>query len=319
MTVNALIHLPPRSYRRRPVPTPLGISRPCDGRGSRASKGWRLIQCFPQAIFSSHRVLLAFCAGALLLLGGCGTLVQVPLSAQVNASRVTLAEAERGYARVLQRHVNDQGEVDFAALRADASDAGIRALESYVTAISATQLDAAPTASARLAHMINAYNALSMYNVIDSIIPQSHDGFAKVKFFLLRKFVIGGTAMSLYAFENDIIRKLNEPRVHFALNCSAVSCPALPRVPFSNDALNEELDRETKKFFAHPENLRIDDTQRTVFFNEILKFYTEDFTPAHAQNLLAYAQRYSSKSIPLHYAVAFSRYDWTIANSKRVR
>lgn len=256
---------------------------------------------------------------ALLLLGGCSTLVQVPPSARSDAARVTLAEAERGYARVLQRHVNDRGEVDFAALRDDDSDSGVHALESYVTAIAVTPLDAAPTASARLAHMINAYNALSMYNVVASGIPSSHDGFAKIKFFLLRKFDIGGTALSLYAFENDIIRKLNEPRIHFALNCSAVSCPVLPRLLFSADQLDEELDRETKKFFAHPENLRVDDAQRTVFFNAILKFYTADFTPAHAQNLIAYAQRYSTKAIPPDYAVAFSRYDWTIANSTRAR
>ena len=262
---------------------------------------------------------IALIATALLLLGGCSTLVQVRSGAQSGAPGVTLTEAERGYARLLQRHVNDQGEVDFAALRDDASNSGIHALEGYVAAIAATPLDAAPTANARLAHMINAYNALSMYNVIASDIPQSHSGFAKVKFFLLREFKIGGNAMSLYGFENNIIRKLNEPRVHFALNCSAVSCPQLPRAPFTAEALNDELDRETKKFFARPENLRIDHTQRTVFFNEILQFYTEDFTPAHAPNLIAYAQRYTATVIPNDYAVAFARYDWTIADSRRSR
>lgn len=256
---------------------------------------------------------------ALLLLGGCSTLVQVPASAQSDAPRVTLAEAERGYARVLQTHVNDQGEVDFAGLRDDAGDSGIHALERYVTAIAATPLDAAPTANARLAHMINAYNALSMYNVIASGIPASHDGLAKVRFFVLRKFAIGGTPLSLYAFENDIIRKLNDPRIHFALNCSAASCPILPRLPFTGDGLNEALDRETRSFFARPENLRIDASSRTVFFNEILSFYREDFTPAHAPDLIAYVQRYSSKAIPPDYAVAFSPYDWTIANSRRAR
>ncbi len=270
------------------------------------------------ANFTRH-TLIAVITCALLLLGGCSTLVQVPPSATSNLSRVTLAEAERGYARVLQRFVDDRGEVDFAALRDDMSNSGIPALENYVTAIAAARLDAAPTANARLAHMINAYNALSMYNVIASNVPESHAGFAKIKFFLLRKFEVGGKVMSLYAFENDIIRTLNEPRVHFALNCSAVSCPVLPGVPFTEDALDSELDRETKKFFARPENLRIDDAQRTVYFNEILKFYREDFTPAHAPNLVAYAQRYSTKAIPLDYAVAFTPYDWTIANSKRVR
>ncbi len=258
----------------------------------------------------------ALIAAALLLLAGCSTLVQVPSG---SAAGPPLADADRGYARVLQRHVNDRGEVDFAALRDDIGDSGIRALEAYVLAIAATPLNSAPDANARLAHMINAYNALSMYNVIASGIPASHDGLAKVKFFVLRKFEIGGTALSLYAFENDIIRKLNDPRVHFALNCAAVSCPVLPRVPFTAVNLNEELDRETRNFFARPENLRIDDGQRTVFFNEILHFYTEDFTPAHAPSLILYAQRYSTKTIPPDYAVAFTRYDWTIANSARVR
>lgn len=107
--------------------------------------------------------------------------------------------------------------------------------------------------------------------------------------------------------------------MHFALNCSAVSCPLLPRALFTADGLDEELDREARNFFARRENLLIDDAQRTVFFNEILKFYTEDFVPAHAATLIAYAQRYSSQTIPPDFSVAFMPYDWTIANSQRAR
>jgi Protein of unknown function, DUF547 len=250
----------------------------------------------------------------IMLLSACSTVVKVGRS---DAPLLPLVQAERGYAAVLQRHVNDQGEVDFAALQADTGSSGLQALESYVQAIAATPLDAAPTPQGRLAHMVNAYNALSMYNVVASGIPATHAGWAKARFFVLRKFEIGGTPLSLYAFENDIIRKLNDPRIHFALNCSAVSCPVLPRTPFTADKLNEELDRETRAFFARPENLRIDSALRTVFFNEILKFYTEDFTPAHAPSLIAYAQRYTNQTIPADYAVAFTPYDWTVANSQR--
>ncbi len=249
-----------------------------------------------------------------LLLGGCSTLVQLPPS---DAPIATLAAAESGYARILQKHVNDKGEVDFAALRDDRGDSGIDALTQYLRVIAVMPLNTPATANARLAHMINAYNAVSMYNVIASNIPLTHNGFAKVKFFLLRKFQIGGNAMSLYAFENDIIRKLNEPRIHFALNCSAVSCPVLPRRPFTADNLDFELDRETRSFFARPENLVIDHQKRTIAFNEILKFYTEDFTPSHAPNLIGYAQKYFNQVLPVTYDVIFTPYDWTIANSKR--
>jgi hypothetical protein len=249
-----------------------------------------------------------------LLLGGCSTLVQLPPS---DAPIATLAAAESGYARMLQKHVNDKGEVDFAALRDDRSDGGIDALAQYLRAVAVTPLSAGVTANARLAHMVNAYNALSMYNVIASGIPATHSGAAKVKFFLLRKFEIGGTTMSLYAFENDIIRKLNEPRIHFALNCSAVSCPVLPRRPFTAENLDTELDREARSFFARSDNLIINHTAHTIAFNEILKFYTEDFTPSHAPSLIAYAQRYVNQTLPPDYQVIFTPYDWTVANSKR--
>lgn len=263
----------------------------------------------------------------LLTLSACSTVVQVPSRAGADGAggtdatlrAVGLEDAQAGYSRVLQRHVNERGEVDFAALQGDASDAGLHALENYVNAIAATPLDKAPTPNGRLAHMINAYNALSMYNVIAAGIPASHDGLAKVKFFVLRKFDIGGSVMSLYDFENNIIRKLDDPRVHFALNCSAVSCPVLPRIAFTADGLDEALDRETRSFFARQENLSLDAARRTVSLNEILKFYTEDFVPRHARTLVAYAQRYSSVAMEADYAVVFRPYDWTIANSQRKR
>jgi hypothetical protein len=257
---------------------------------------------------------VALLAWSALTLGGCSTLVQLPAT---STPVPTIAAAEAGYARVLRKHVNDNGEVDFSALRDDRGDSGIVALEQYLRVIAMTPLNSGSTANVRLAHMINAYNALSMYNVVASGIPASHNGMAKVKFFLLRKFEIGGTTMSLYAFENDIIRKLNEPRIHFALNCSAVSCPVLPREPFTAANLDAELDRETRKFFARTENLVINHTARTISFNEILKFYTEDFTPSHAPSLIAYAQRYVSATLPLDYQVVFTPYDWTVANSRR--
>jgi Protein of unknown function, DUF547 len=279
-------------------------------------------------IFSPRSFLVLFFA---LTLGACSTVVTVPgtqplsgqggtgssetRSTQRNADLLTqLAQAEQGFAKVLSRYVDERGRVGFAMLATDTSDAGLPALEKYVSMIAQVSLSQVPEGAPRLAHMINAYNALSMYNVIRSGLPATHAGLAKVRFFLLRKFHIGDQLLSLYSFENDIIRKLNEPRIHFALNCSALSCPYLPLAPFAASTLNESLDTETRKFFANPANLRIDHERRTVFFNEILKFYTEDFTPSNAPSLIAYAQRYTSVTIPPDYATAFSPYDWTVAH-----
>ncbi len=243
----------------------------------------------------------------LFTLAACSTLAPIPKTDTLDTS-ASLA----GYERTLQRFVDDRGEVDFAALEKDRVD-----LDRYVAFIANTPAESFTSANDRLAHYINSYNALSMYNVIDSGIPQTHAGLKKLKFFVLKKFNIGGKPMSLYAYENDIIRKLNEPRVHFALNCSAVSCPQLPREIFKGDGLDQQLESESRKFFARPENLKVDHVSRQAYTNEILKFYSEDFAPAHAPTLIDYINRYAPEKIPIDYQLRFFDYDWTVANSRR--
>ncbi|HEU5294715.1 MAG TPA: DUF547 domain-containing protein [Burkholderiaceae bacterium] len=251
---------------------------------------------------------LAVCA-----LAGCSTLVAPPVGPAPSATG-----AQAAWARVLQRFVDTRGEVDFAALAADRSD-----LDVYLRYIADTPLSNLPEGPPRLAHMINAYNALSMFNVIDSGIPATHAGFNKVGFFVLRKLQVGGQPMSLRSFENDLIRPhargRGDPRIHFALNCSALSCPVLPREPFTAAALEEQLERETRAFFARAQNFRVDDAAVTVWLSELLDFYPEDFVPVPAASLLAYANRYAPRPAPLHYAVRFTPYDWTVANSRRAR
>jgi hypothetical protein len=250
-------------------------------------------------------------AAALAFLAGCTTLVPAP-----SVPAVAPDEATAAWVRVLRTHVNERGEVDFQALAKDHAD-----LDRVVRHVAAVPLASLPEGPVRLAHMINAYNALSMFNVVQSGIPAKHTGWAKLRFFVLRKFDIGGQTLSLYDFENDVIRPytraINDPRVHFALNCSAVSCPVLPRQPFTAQSLDAELERETRAFFARPESFRIDMAQRTVWLSELLDFYPEDFVPRPAASLLDYANRYASQPAPADYTVRFTPYDWTVANSRR--
>jgi Protein of unknown function, DUF547 len=256
----------------------------------------------------------------LAALSACSTLVRPPAVAVP-----TVPAAHAAWARVLQEFVNEQGEVDFSALSQKRAD-----LDAYVSFVAQSDLQRMTEGARqdeRLAHMINAYNALSMFNVLESGIPDTHAGWRKVKFFALRDLTIGGAQMSLYKFENDVIRPYTrlraDPRVHFALNCSAVSCPVLPREPFTAVNLDSELERETRAFFAKPDNFRIDSAHRTVWLSEILKFYPEDFVPSPAKSLAAYALSFAptltSTDDIADYAVRFTPYNWTVANSRRRR
>lgn len=255
-----------------------------------------------------RRCALMLCVG---LLQACSTLVSTPQS--TSQAQVTKDVALAAWARVLTDYVNDQGFVDFASLAQKPAD-----LHTYVNYVARVKASDMADPRERLAHHINAYNALSMFNVLDLGIPQSNASvFARYQFFIARKHVVGGEPTSLYAYENATIRKLNEPRIHWALNCSAVSCPVLPRKLFTAAALEAQLEIEAKKFFADPRNMRSDDAARTVYLSEILSFFTEDFTPAHAPSLIAYANKYAPKPADTTYSVRFVPYDWTIANWKR--
>ncbi|MEO8442726.1 MAG: DUF547 domain-containing protein [Betaproteobacteria bacterium] len=219
------------------------------------------------------------------------------------------------WTRVLAQYVNAQGEVDFHALARSRSD-----LDAFLDFVARVSPRSAPASfashEARLAYYINTYNALAMFNVIDSDFPRSLSGLTKVKFFGFKRFTIGDERMTLYTLENDVIRPLGDERVHFALNCMSVGCPRLPRTPFRAETLDRQLDAEARRFFGDERNLRVDRQRRLVQVSSILKFYTNDFL-ARMPSLIAYINLYANVQVPSDYNVEFIDYDWTINDQQR--
>ena len=220
-------------------------------------------------------------------------------------------EPLEAWARVLDAYVDERGRVDFARLEASPND--LRAYVDYIATVSPRSTpDAFSTANAELAYYLNSYNALAMYNVIDAGIPRSLASFfKKFRFFYWKKFNVGGEKTSLYRYENDVIRRLGDARVHFALNCMSISCPQLPRTPFTASLVQQQLDSETRQFFAEARNIRVDHERLVVEVSEILDFYTEDFLATNP-SLIAYINRYRDDQIPDSYTVEFIDYDWTV-------
>ena len=239
-------------------------------------------------------------------LSGCASIVPAPTMSAV--PDYPLVES---WARVLAAHVDEQGRVDFAGVARDRTD-----LDRYVAWVYETgpnnQPQLFPTRAEVLAYHLNAYNALAMYNVIEAGFPSSLTAFGdRYEFFYRRKLRVGGEEISLYDYENRVIRALGEERVHFALNCMSVSCPRLPRKPFVAATLEQDLARETRLFFGEARNFSVDTSNKTVRLSEILKFYADDFL-ARASTLAAYAAVQAGRSVPDHYTVTFNPYDWTI-------
>lgn len=256
-----------------------------------------------------HAFGVALLLAMALPLAACTMVVAPPAVPGV----ATVADAEAAWARVLTQAVDDSGRVDFSGLAAGRSD-----LDSYLAFVARHSPASAPglfpTVVDRLAYYINSYNALAMYGVIATGMPNSFERLLdRARFFKLTKFRIGGEDISLYDYENDIIRPLGEPRVHFALNCMAAGCPRLPRQPFVAATLDRVLDEVSREFFNSAKHVQVDGARKVARLSEILRFYTEDFVnPRVANSLIEYVNRYRTAPIPSSFEVEFIPYDWTV-------
>ena len=78
----------------------------------------------------------------------------------------------------------------------------------------------------------------------------------------------------MYDYENDVIRPLGDPRIHFALNCMVKACPRLPQEPFRAENLDETLNALAREFVNDPRHVQVVEASHKVRLSEILSFYS---------------------------------------------
>ncbi len=224
------------------------------------------------------------------------------------------------WTRVLQRFVDDQGQVDYVALAADRSEFDV-----YVRSVEAvsprSHPQRFPAREDALAFYLNAYNALVFQGVLErgpekkSVWRGLVSGYS---FFVGMKVTVGGEKMSLKALEDDIVRgEFDDPRIHAALNCASIGCPRLPRHAFQPATLEAELDAAMTEFVNDPRHIQIDAASGKVRLSKIFDWFSSDFLDEEkrlgraSSNLVDYVNRYrpSAGQIPSDYTVGFLPYD----------
>lgn len=194
------------------------------------------------------------------------------------------AEFDHGnWDELLRRHVVpiDGGvatQVDYAGFKASSV-----ALEEYLqslSAVSKSEFDSW-TLNHQLAFLINAYNAwtisliLTEYPELDSI--KDIGGLFRSPW--KRNFVsLFGDSVSLDDIEHGMIRgwgRYLEPRIHFAVNCAAIGCPALRNEAYVAQRLQQQLDDSTRKFLADRKRNYYENNR--LWVSSIFNWYEEDF------------------------------------------
>jgi hypothetical protein len=175
-------------------------------------------------------------------------------------------------------------------------------LTSYLDALSQVNQNEFNTwsKSRQLAFLINAYNAWTV-----AFILTQYPDIASIKelgsFFSSpwrKEFIpLLGKTRSLDNIEHTLIRgegNYNEPRIHFAVNCASIGCPALRAQAYRAEQLDRQLEQQTTLFLADTTRNYISDD--TLYLSSIFKWYRDDFEQGFggANNLNAFILLYSN-------------------------
>ena len=110
--------------------------------------------------------------------------------------------------------------------------------------------------------------------------------------------------------EHKILRKMNDPRIHFVINCGSKSCPPLGNRILIGKDLNRQLENKTFAFVNNKDNVLIDSDNRIIYLSQIFKWYKKDF-----DNLIEFIVKYLNADIDYdsmkNYKIKYHKYDWS--------
>jgi hypothetical protein len=223
---------------------------------------------------------------------------------------------------LLDRYRDPAGNLSYMAMLGD--NTSVRHAESLAN----FDIESLRSREERLAFWINSYNALSIYGVIKKLKSDPKfiekgigNWFGRVRFFALQKFHVGGKSYTLRAIENMIRKEFQDPRIHFALNCSTLGCPVLKDGLYSADNIENELEEAARLYIRSPRGSRIDKKRNALHLSLIFKWSRGEFHIS-GKSLVQYVAKYMSdenanylRSNENAIKIKFMEYDWSLNNS----
>ena len=217
---------------------------------------------------------------------------------------------------LLQKYVDQNGNVDYATWQTNQQDRAtlmgyLRGMNSLDPSLNASQ-------PAQMAFWINAYNALTIEGILQlyptkSIKDHAPDasGYNIWDDF---KLPVGGAEYSLNDIEHQILRKMGDPRIHFAIVCASKSCPQLSQRAYFPNSLDQQLAYSSALFFHTPGKFSYDVQRGQIGLSPIIQWFGEDFGRSDQERL-----QYLSQFMPADAArlatsgsatISYLEYDW---------
>lgn len=156
----------------------------------------------------------------------------------------------------------------------------------------------------KLAYWINAYNALTVDLILRNYPVKSIKDIKDP--WKQRLWKLGDKWYNLDEIEHQILRKMDEPRIHFAIVCASYSCPKLQNKAFTSDNLETQLTNATKEFLNDSKRNEI--TENSLELSKIFKWFSKDFI--HNGSLIDFLNQYVSVTISDDAKISYKDYNW---------
>ena len=199
----------------------------------------------------------------------------VSASQRVSYDRINHA----AWDELLKQFVTETGLVDYKAWQA--SSEATAKLDAYINHLSIVDPKQPAHRESEIAYWINAYNAVTVKGILREYPTTSiRNHTAKVWGYNIWKNLklrYADAVINLNDIEHEVLRKRNEPRIHFAIVCASIGCPRLLNQAYFPQTLDEQLERNAQHFFAQQQNFQIDSANNTVKLSSILSWFAKDF------------------------------------------
>ncbi len=201
---------------------------------------------------------------------------------------------------------------DYGALKANASDSA--KLDAYLESFAAFDIETLDE-NEQFAAYSNIYNALTVQYIVGRYPTKSiRSGFIVGPW--KRVFTeINGEKVSLDHIEHEILRvEWDDPRVHYAVNCAAYSCPNLQTDAWFGETLDEDLNAAAKAYVNDPRGVTIRNNG-TLQVSTIYKWFREDFGGSNdgvVAHLLEFAEPELAAQIQAKPRITKHEYDWDL-------
>ncbi|MFT5323782.1 MAG: hypothetical protein ACI8P0_001633 [Planctomycetaceae bacterium] len=224
---------------------------------------------------------------------------------------------------LLAKYVDADGYVNYTAWQGSRQDR--QALLTYLASLGKANPQLRCTREARLAFWINAYNALTIEGILQEYPTDSiRNHTAKLFGYNIWKelpLIVGSSQYSLEHIEHSILRKMSEPRIHFAIVCASVGCPRLRNEAYVATKLEKQLADNARDFFSRPGNFKYDTSRSTMQVSSILSWFAEDFGSSQSQRftvLKPYLPVAAQKlAVSPNTRLSYLDYNWSINDQSR--